>query len=303
MMKSLFKLGVKRVMRFVVREFFDRLRNDLKAYNFELLMNGRCSPLTSAQGSVVVSLTTYGQRVYEVHLVIESLGNQSVLARDIFLWLDEGEFSEENVPASIKNLQARGLTIGFCKNIRSFKKIIPTLNLGLDVPVVTVDDDYIYPSDLLERLIFTSKSHPDTVVASFVHKMKFLDDGRPAAYALWEHYCESPNPDWDVFPVGAGGVLYPPSCFDHRVTQAKLFLEITPTADDVWLKYMCVLNGTRSMQVVGGSSLAKRFVELASSHENPLYSVNVKQGQNDRQISDMHDFFTSQSGSFLGGAG
>ena len=69
--------------------------------------------------------------------------------------------------------------LGFCENIKSYKKLIPTLAAGCDLPVVTIDDDYIYPTDLLERLIVASNLWPETVVSTFVHRMTFEPNGFP----------------------------------------------------------------------------------------------------------------------------
>ena len=90
---------------------------------------------------LVVSLTTFGQRVFDVHLVVESIMQQTVLPNRIILWLDETEFNESSLPLSLKKMQQRGLEIRYCPNLRSYKKIIPTLKLVPEATVITIDDD------------------------------------------------------------------------------------------------------------------------------------------------------------------
>ena len=50
---------------------------------------------------LVVSLTTFGQRIFDVHLVVESIMQQTVLPNRIILWLDETEFNESSLPLSL----------------------------------------------------------------------------------------------------------------------------------------------------------------------------------------------------------
>lgn len=92
---------------------------------------------------VIVSLTTYNKRIYDVYLAIESIMQQTVKPSKIILWLDENEFRPDNIPNSLILQQKRGLEIRFCANIKSYKKLIPTLkNYSNDI-IITIDDDVI----------------------------------------------------------------------------------------------------------------------------------------------------------------
>ena len=76
---------------------------------------------------IIISLTSYGKRIYDVYLTIESLMRQTIKPNKIILWLAEDEFSLDNIPQTLKNIQKRGLTIEFCEDIRSYKKLVPAL--------------------------------------------------------------------------------------------------------------------------------------------------------------------------------
>ena len=89
---------------------------------------------------IVVSLTTYGRRVHDVYLTIESLMEQTLKANRILLFLDNG-FRSTPLPITLKKLEERGLEIHFCKDIRSYTKLIPALMMCPDDAIVTVDDD------------------------------------------------------------------------------------------------------------------------------------------------------------------
>ena len=75
---------------------------------------------------IIVSLTTYGRRIHSVCLTIESLMEQSMKANRIILWLDTS-FQSKKLPSTLEKLKSRGLEVAFCKDLRSYTKLVPTL--------------------------------------------------------------------------------------------------------------------------------------------------------------------------------
>lgn len=281
----------KNLISYLIKEHLENAINRSLLNSFVLRTHGMTNDLVSESGQSIVSLTTYGGRIYDVRLVIESLGLQTKKPKKIILWLDEDEFSIADLPIGLLQQIERGLEIRFCENLRSYKKIIPTLHCFRDAQIITVDDDYIYPSDLIERLEASLATRPGCIVSSFIHRMKFTKDGTPQNYANWEKYIISDDPSMDVFPVGAGGVLYPRGCFDDHVLDPTLFMEIAPTADDVWLKYCTARAGFKSTQIKGAQTFASLYIELPSSKLNALYHENVILRANDTQIAAVHELF------------
>ena len=92
---------------------------------------------------VILSLTTYGKRLYEVAATIESIMQGSMKPNRIVLWL-ENELQDTELPIALKNQQGRGLEVIFCKNVRSYKKLVPALCRFPDSAIITIDDDVIY---------------------------------------------------------------------------------------------------------------------------------------------------------------
>lgn len=281
----------KGMASYLIKEHLEYAINRSLLNSFVLSTNGMTNDLVSESGRSIVSLTTYGGRIYDVRLVIESLGLQTKKPKKIILWLDEGEFSTKDLPIALLQQIDRGLEIRFCENLRSYKKIIPTLRCFRDAQIITVDDDYIYPADLIERLEASLIERPKCIVSSFIHRMKFTKDGLPQNYARWDKYIICDEPSMDVFPVGAGGVLYPRGCFDNHVLDSALFMEIAPTADDVWLKYCAAKAGFKSTQIKGAHTFASSYIELPSSQVNALYHENVLLRANDKQVAAVHELF------------
>ena len=121
------------------------------------------SPAAIINSSLVVSLTTYKERIHDVHLTIESIMQQTVLPNRIILWLDENEFDDASIPIVLKKQIGRGLEIRYCRNIKSFKKLIPTLKMLPEATIITVDDDVIYPYDMIERMMSHYREDPKCI--------------------------------------------------------------------------------------------------------------------------------------------
>ena len=119
------------------------------------ILNSNHSGITTERycnHDIIVSLTTYGKRLYDVHLAIESIMEQTMKANRILLWLDEG-YINQRLPKTLELLKKRGLEIRYCKDLRSYKKLIPALKEFPNDAIITIDDVLIYEFDLLERLI------------------------------------------------------------------------------------------------------------------------------------------------------
>lgn len=193
---------------------------------------------------IIVSLTTYRYRIHETYLVIESLMRQTLKPNKILLWLAEDEFDNDTIPLSLKKMESRGLSIQYCEDIKSYKKLIPTLEQFPNDIVVTADDDALYPQDWLERLYNCYKKHPDEVICTHAHKISYTVTGELVPYRLWNNV-EKEESSFSVFPVGIGGVLYPPDILCHDVYNRTLFKDLAPYADDVWFKVMSRLNNVK----------------------------------------------------------
>jgi hypothetical protein len=239
----------------------------------------------NSQINIIISLTTYSIRIHDVHLVIESLGRQTIKANKIILWLDQDEFNIGNIPELLKFQIKRGLDVEFCSNYKSFKKLIPTLRLNYNSNIITVDDDVIYPSDFVEVLVAESNSYPNTVICNHAHKIRFRVDGNLESYKHWELSTKSSISSFSIFPVGAGGVYYPVGCFDPRVDNESLFLSLVPTADDVWFKVMTTVNNIKSKKVNDNRVYSERFIPITRGQSIALFYDNLGGGENDNQIS------------------
>lgn len=232
-------------------------------------------------GHLVVSLTSYKPRFDNLHLTLRSLLLQRTCPDLLILWISESD--REDLPNSVLELVQYGLNIRFCEDIRSYKKIIPTLKEYPDSFIVTADDDIYYSPNWLKVLLECWDRNYKTVVAHRTHKIKLDKKGKPLPYRQWEWEVGSEiSPDGLLFPTGSGGALYPPHVFHQEVTNVDRFMHLSPTTDDIWLYWMASLNGAK----VKSSNFDFQLIEWPSltGSQSGLWQKNIYQGGNDLAI-------------------
>jgi GT2 family glycosyltransferase len=244
---------------------------------------------------IIVSLTSFPERMYDIHYTLYSLLNQSFKPDKLILWLSEEEFPNrlEDVPIKVKNFQKYGLTIEFVEdNLKPYNKLIYSLEKYPEDIIVTADDDVFYPKNWLKQLY--DNYDGENVVCHRAHRITFEDNGKINPYLQWQHETKSKQIDILNFFTGVGGVLYPPRVFYKDVLNNELFLKISPSADDIWFWAMAVLNN-KNIKIVpkGYSKLIyinpKR--ELGLNNEKTLLSKNIKRNQNNENIKHLIDHY------------
>ena len=222
---------------------------------------------------LLISLTSYSKRFRTLPLVLYSLRNQSILPDKIEVWIEENDKSL--LPDKIYNL--KDVKIKICENgLYSYKKIIPSLREDDNRFIATFDDDIIYPENSLEALILKSKKYPNDIIANRIHEIK-LKNSLPDSYDKWEKNFLGEN-DLSFFTSGRG-TLFPPKCFYKDIFNKKSFMELCPSADDIWLNWMAKLNDKK----IRHSGIETKYT-LIKVIKSGLWKKNVKQNFNDVQI-------------------
>ena len=235
---------------------------------------------------VIVSLTSYGSRLHDVYLSIESIMQGSMKPNKIVLWLSE-EYRNKELPRTLLLQKKRGLEIEFCKDIRSYTKIIPCLKKYPNSTIITIDDDLIYKHDIVEKLVNAHKEDPLAIHANRIHLIKKKKNGSLDSYMNWAWGKGSnKNPLSLNFFTGVGGVLYPPHAFSDEVFNENVFLDICKYADDVWLYCMALLNNTPVKRVFTHSSKGEDYIVNKNVQETALLKRNSdgKYCENDTQL-------------------
>jgi hypothetical protein len=234
-------------------------------------------------GGPIVSLTSYGKRIDTVHLAIESIASGSLLPSDLILWLDD-KARYDSLPVALERLKKRGLTVRLCKNFGPHKKYYPYVDSQNDflVPLVTADDDVLYPKDWLRTLVKSFEGNP-SVVHGYRARVISLEGGHIAPYEQWT-LCDSTQPSWRHLLNGVSGVIYPPRFLAALKSAGSRFEQCCPKADDVWLHATALRAGFKVQQI---GRRAVHFPMIPGSQEIALYFDNVA-GGNDIQIAQTY---------------
>ncbi len=243
---------------------------------------------------LIVSLTSFEPRLALIDLTLSSLLSQSLKPSKIILWLshDIGE-----LPDNIKRYEQAGITVERCKDIGSYKKLVPCLKAYPDDVIVTADDDLLYPKNWLKDLVKAYLREPGFIHCHRAHCITF-DDNRLKPYKDWIWLAAGvKGADSRLFPTGGGGALYPPDSFHDDVINEELFLRLSPKADDVWFRVMALLKGTIPSKL---HKNFREFPEVQASQENPkLAPYNVGSGGNDKQLKACLDYYNIPTSEFL----
>jgi hypothetical protein len=242
----------------------------------------RSSVLGTAE--VVVSLTTYGTRLSTVAYAIESIATGDLRPKQMILWLDDPDGFKHR-PTSLRRLEGRGLQVRLTRNFGPHTKYFPSLGTALsqNLPLVTADDDILYPRSWLSRLMAAGREHPQEVScyrASIVTSF----DGRIAPYGTWPQ-CRDTVASVTRFATGVSGVYYPASMLRALAARGDEFMERSPRADDIWLHWVALQEGLRVRQI---SPTARHFPYIPGTQKQTLLEENVYRGTNDLRIAGLY---------------
>lgn len=204
------------------------------------------NPSTKREEELVVSLTSFPERIGTVSETIKSLLLQSIKPDHLILWLADTQFPEKlkNLPIELLELCKYGLEIRWCEDIKSFKKLIPALKCFPDALIVTADDDLYYSSTWLEILYQSYKKYPDTIWVHRITKIRLENDKYSTTAGGWDIWS---TPTYLNKLTGGSGCLYAPNMLYKDVVKNDLFMSLCPTSDDIWFWLMATMNNKKIM--------------------------------------------------------
>ena len=261
------------------------VRESLKALHviqFFLINRISKKPVTE-QGGPVVSMTTYGARSQTAYLAIESIARGTARPSRLILWIDEEELFRR-LPATIRRLQMRGLEVRWSQGYGSHTKYYPYIESEntFREPLVTADDDVLYPRYWLRKLIDANREYPENVNCYWAFVME-TDNTGIGRYATFKA-CSSTLPSTRNIALGVMGVIYPPPFLMILKRAGTAFRESCPQGDDLWLHVHALRAGFRVRQVLPKLPYFS-FQAIPGSQQMALSYDNVTYGDgNDRQV-------------------
>ena len=282
-----------RMYRIISEHIYQKRRNSIKA-NFEKRLATESVSfglhMPPREQKIIVSLTSFPPRYKTIVPCLQSLLMQTTKPDKIIVWLYEKDFP---ITDEMKSLCQYGVEYkSVTEDVRPHNKYLYAMRYFPNDLIITVDDDIIYPNNLIENLVRTHEVYPDCVVANRIHKIPRKHDGSFFSYNQWlQNYAGTRQPRHDLIATGVGGVLYPPGCLDERCFNTELIKAHCIGADDIWLKTMELLRGTK---VVWANNKCPLPYIIQDSQEVALGTMNVEQSKNDDYIQAMRNLFEDE---------
>ena len=229
-----------------------------------------------------ISLTTVYGRLDLVRYTLESLIRQKVTANKIFLNISKEPYLIDkginDYPSWLIELENNNnLEISIVKNIGPYRKLIPLIKkLKKDDNIIICDDDVIYGKDWLKVLLETSSEYPNDIICMHSRKIKrMFRKSIDMSYIHWPIFYGR-EAQYNVLPIGVGGVLYKAKFFDLKFLLNNNFLQIAPVNDDLWFWYSCN-NNNRMITAVKPNNIGYFFpIETLSNLTQLNYAVSSR---------------------------
>lgn len=243
------------------------------------------------ENAPVVCLTSFPARINKVWLVIECLLRQTMTPYKIILYLSKDQFPNLNLlPKDLLKLQSDLFCIKLKDgDYKSHKKYWYAISEYPDRPIITADDDIIYPSNVVERLVMASETNPKVVPAIYTSIINWKD-GVLLPYSKWRGWPELNCVSSKIFFGSGGGVLFPIGSLNGADDKIDNIMKVCPTADDIWLNCIVRKNGYKVMAIDSHISVP----EWKNKHNVSLSYLNNTLNQNDKQLYDTIEYFKNQ---------
>ncbi|MDT8387285.1 MAG: hypothetical protein RQ736_07215 [Thiogranum sp.] len=225
-------------------------------------------------------MTSHSHRLDLVFYALESIAQGSRKPSRIILWLTDKE-AFNSPPETLQRLKARGLEIRHTEEFGPHTKYYPYIDSESDLttPLVTADDDTLYPRDWFKTLADAYEADASAIHCFRAHRVG-MSDGRLMPYNDWLP-CEGKEPSHLNFITGVSGVIYPPAYLRYLKRQGKAFTDYCPYGDDIWLSVNALRGGFMIAQV---DDMPREFPMIPGTQKQRLYDTNVLSGLNQVQL-------------------
>ena len=222
---------------------------------------------------VIVSFTSFPERIATVHMVVESLLAQTVTCERIILYLAQDQFENETLPEQLVSLEEGQprFEIRFCDDLKPHKKYFYVMQEYPEAVVITVDDDVVYRNTLIENLLDSYIRHPGAVSCNYGHTIIMNGPHSFAPYKNWQDADKLIGiPSFLTVAAGVGGVLYPPGSIPANAFDIAAIRDICLMQDDLWLKWHQLKNEIKCVVL----SSENEFDYIGNTQEHSLWESN-----------------------------
>ena len=244
--------------------------------------------LDDDRSCVVVCMTSFPTRIPNLWIVLESILRQKKQPQKILLYLSEIQFDNKDF---VEKSLARYVELGILEikwvneDYRSYKKFWYFIKEYPNNPFITLDDDIIYESNTIIRLISEAEKCLRTIPACYCYKIRYDSEGNLRPYADWEKQTRIGDSGRDIFFGSGGGVFFPSGSLKGADVNYDIIQKICPLADDIWLNAYIRLNGFDVTCVKNRRSV----VSVYNKNNVSLSQENLGHKRNDEQIIEVNE--------------
>ena len=224
--------------------------------------------------TLIISMTSYPPRIKFVKNTFISIIKQNIssIFYHCVLVLSISEFpnKELDLPQDLLNLiYVEGIEIlWYKKNIRSHKKLIPTLKKYPNNSILIIDDDNLREEGFIQTFLDDHKKYPHDIIFGYSRYVlnknyKFIKKNKIKEN---EYILARPS-------NGLGGTLYPPNTFtDKRFFYENIYMKLSPSSDESWQWCFAIIENKKFRK------LSKNFKInlIPKSQKKTLYKENMK---------------------------
>lgn len=231
----------------------------LKDYHFKEFLNHQKYKHRFLQinqkNPVYISLTSIFKNQDILLQTLQSIMKQTKLPDKIFLYLSEESylldtgFKDKKITNSnlLKLINDNSIIdIKWVKNTGPYRKLLPLLKdkWDEDCIIITIDDDNIYDTHLIENLVNDYYKHKCVIgYRGFTPSFDKLEN-----FDYLKRVAKLQDLSLYNFLTGKGGILYKPQFFHKThdlIFNDKIYLDTCHTSDDIWFYIVRLLNNVK----------------------------------------------------------
>jgi hypothetical protein len=219
------------------------------------LLNLQIPGIAEKDFNFILSLTSHPARFDALALALPELKKQVLQPSEIIVNIAHGDLNQ--LPQSIRDLAATGyIVFNECADLGPGKKLIPTIQLYPNLPIIVLDDDLILTPDLTLQLMLEHHLYPDSIIASRVHRVTYTSDGSLEPFSAWEKASDAlAGPSFDLLATSGAGTLFPAGSLHPEALDEARYVELAFHTDDLWWYFQGRRNGTSVRRLPGYRSL------------------------------------------------
>lgn len=177
-------------------------------------------------------------------------------------------------------------------NIRSHKKLMPTLEKYPNNPILVVDDDNTQWPGWLKTFVRDHDKHPnDIIYGQSLSHVELQGDKIVEVREQSIPFENAGKVTYNMKPAnGAAGTLYPAHTFtDPRFFDRELFMRLSPTSDETWQWAFAKIAGKTFRQMSGNNMPMK----LGAPPDSALWHLNKG------KYTDIHNAIAAEIPEYL----